>query len=140
MNLRDSFFGVIAVKNGLLTKEQLNDCLRIQEDGGEGAPSLGEICREHGYLTEDEVSKVLRAQAKSERILEDRLTGELAVRNGLLTQAQIDEVVDLQKGEGNGRPIGEILLERGLLTDQQLKAILRTQDRLKQESGRHRQA
>lgn len=57
---------------------------------------------------------------------EEHLCGRIAVLNGCLTQGQLQECLEYQKTlrGSNRRPIGEILLERGYLTEKQLTEIL----------------
>lgn len=57
-------FGKIAVKMGLATEAQVNECLRIQETEGAQGRSLGEIMVEKGYLTREQLHKILAAQQK----------------------------------------------------------------------------
>ena len=73
--LSDLFFGSIALKNKVLTAQQLSEALREQTARtyeGRG-PTLGEVCRELGYLAQDDVNNILWAQAKSEVLLEKEL-------------------------------------------------------------------
>jgi len=49
-----------------------------------------------------------------------RLIGEILVSNEACTQAQVDECVELWKAEGNARRLGEILIERGYITEDDL--------------------
>ena len=135
MDLSDSFFGVIGVKNGLLTRRQVTECLMLQETEGYRNKTLGEICRLKNYLTEDQIQSILRAQAKSEILLEDILWGKIAIRNKLVTKKQIDKALAIQKDRHYSTRIGEILVENGYLTPQQVQAVLKTQMRLK-KSGR----
>jgi hypothetical protein len=129
----DLLFGVIAVKNSVISREQLDDAIRHQWDkaGGGIGPTLGEVCQKLGYLSEEEVNAVLWAQAKSEALLEDALCGQIAIRNGILTQEQLDSALDEQKRRGPGARLGHILIERGDLSLQAVHAILTSQKRMK---------
>jgi hypothetical protein len=148
-DLADRFFGVIALKNHVLTREQLVRALDVQQrraaanqgaDGGGGAgagagPTLGEVCRELGFLREDEVNAILWAQAKSEVLLEETLWGRIAVSNGLISDEQLRTALEEQKRRDYHVRLGEILVERGHIDRQQLQAVLKTQRRM-QESAR----
>jgi len=53
-----------------------------------------------------------------------RLIGEILVSNEACTQAQVDECVELLKSQGNSRRLGEILIERGYITEDDLLEAL----------------
>ena len=136
-NLSDRFFGSIALKNGMLTRDQLTQALRVQwertRDGS--GPTLGEVCRALGFLTEPQVDAIVLAQAKSEVMLEDSLLGQICLKNRLLTRGQLEDALDEQRALGGAR-LGDLLCQKGYIDRQQLHAVLKTQDRLK--SGRLR--
>lgn len=134
--LSDSFFGSIALKNRMLTRDQLTRALRIQQEqtkDGRG-PTLGEVCRMLGFLREDEVDAILRAQERSELMLEDSLLGQICLHNRLVTRAQLQEALEDQRALDYTGRLGDLLCRKGYLDRQQLQAVLKTQDRLK--SGR----
>jgi len=56
-------FGKLAVKLGLVTADEVNECLRIQAEPGESR-SLGEILVAKGYLTAIQVKDILEKQLK----------------------------------------------------------------------------
>jgi hypothetical protein len=137
-NLSDSFFGSIALKNRMLSHEQLTQALRVQWErarGGNG-PTLGEVCRQLGFLREDEVNAIVWAQAKSEVMLEDALTGQICLRNRLLTRAQLEEALEDQRALDFTVRLGDLLCQKGFLDRQQLHAVLTAQNRMK--SGRQK--
>jgi hypothetical protein len=133
----DLFFGSIALKNRMLTRDQLAAALREQDVRARAgrAATLGAICRDLGLLKEEDVNAILWAQAKSEVLLEDKLCGRIAVRNGLVSETDLASALEEQSRRGPGARLGAILVERGKLTEQQLAAILRAQKRL-HDSGR----
>lgn len=59
----DALFGTLAVKEGLVTREQLNACLRLQGRPGEKR-SLGEILAAQKLLTGNQVKALLAKQSK----------------------------------------------------------------------------
>ena len=133
-SLADAFFGTIAYKNGLLTRDQLIEVVDEQDAEFQihgAARTIGEICVEREYLTPQQVEDVLLAQEKSRILLEDTLYGKIAVRNDLVVDHQIEEALEIQRQDGYQRRIGQILVDRGYLSEQQVRAILRTQERLK---------
>ena len=54
-------FGVIAWSLGMINKEQLNECLRLQQESVD-KPLLGQILLERGYMNERGIEEVLSAQ------------------------------------------------------------------------------
>jgi hypothetical protein len=136
-NLSDMFFGSIALKNKMLSREQLATALREQDAraGAGRAATLGAVCRELGLLTERDVNAIVWAQAKSEVMLEDTLLGKIAVRNKLIAAADLEAALAEQARRGAGARVGMILVEQGKLTRSDLEALLKTQRRL-HESAR----
>jgi hypothetical protein len=136
-SLPDMFFGSIALKNKMLTREQLAAALREQvarAQAGRGA-TLGEVCRDLGLLSLESVNAILWAQAKSEVMLEDTLLGRIAVRNNILTEAGLRGALAEQARRGPRARLGAILVESGALSAEDLGALLKAQRRL-QESRR----
>lgn len=63
---RSHLFGKIVLKLRLATLDQVNECLRIQAKMENDLPMrLGEIMLRKGYLTKEEVERVLREQRKT---------------------------------------------------------------------------
>ncbi len=60
----------------------------------------------------------------------DRLFGQIAVRMGLMTVAQLNECVALQRREETPARIGEVAQELGFLDEEQLTSILDQQKRV----------
>jgi type IV pilus assembly protein PilB len=58
------------------------------------------------------------------QLRESRL-GEILVAEGLVSQAEVDEALRLQAGLGRYAPLGQVLLERKLITREQLASVLR---------------
>ena len=54
--------GVLLLKNNLITENQLNDALEIQETTGQ---KLGEILIGKGFITEDDLKEFLKLQNRN---------------------------------------------------------------------------
>ena len=54
-----------------------------------------------------------------------RLLGELLVREGLVTEAQLAAALRAQQARSDGAPIGQLLVEQGALSASDLEAVLR---------------
>ena len=61
--------------------------------------------------------------------MEQNLFGQILINFNLITQEQLDKVVELQKKTNPPRLLGELLVEQGILDDKSLKSILSVQKR-----------
>lgn len=122
--LDDKLFGSAAVELRLLTSTQLGECYVLQRD-----QPLAQVCAEHGYLTRDQVEQVLRYQRELQRRLqgEAHLFGRVAMSLKLLTMEQLRDCLVRQQSSGFKQRLGEITIERGLLTPEQVAQILQRQ-------------
>ncbi len=130
--MRDDYlFGAIAVREGFISEDQLGECLRLHD----GRP-LGEILRERGLLTGQQVEAILDIQnvhvAEADVSPESGgLFGQIALSEGLITPAALHEAIREQlrlRDEGRPEPIGEILCRLKHITPEQRMDILRKQD------------
>ena len=131
------------VKKGLLRAEQIEELLRDQID----SPKLGELAVQRKLITEDTLKQALRIQ-KSPRVLGEILCdlnlinpldlyyvlnkykkqyklGELLVKLGYVSQADLNQA--LQEQKHSNESIGEILLRKKLITQEQLQEALSRQ-------------
>lgn len=130
----DLLFGKIAVGQGFCTSEQVEKCIQLQARSDRPLP-LGQQLMNEGYLSADQHSEVLALQrAKlaspdpiSKTSKESILFGKLAVREGNLTEAQLNECLRSQGGDGEVRALGEIMVSKGYLTPDQVKTLLSKQ-------------
>lgn len=136
MSKSAKLFGTIACELSLLTEKQLAHCVRDQEARSKrGAwEKLGEVAVALGYLSPHQVTKILDLQECSLDPEPTRLFGQIALANDLLRKEDLEATLKEQEGlrnkEGKAPPIGELLVQKGILTRQQQQAILRTQSRL----------
>ncbi|HEY4573111.1 MAG TPA: hypothetical protein VIJ26_04090, partial [Thermoanaerobaculia bacterium] len=61
------------------------------------------------------------------QVAEDLLFGRIALHYKLATREQVLEATQIQTGEGGRRPLGEILVEQGVLNPRQVEQILAVQ-------------
>ena len=130
-------FGKIAANLGFASQDQVNECLVLQrQDPTRG--QIGEILCQKGYLTEQQLEEVLATQRdylrkvekKSREKVEDSIFGRLVIKNRYATQDQVDEALQEQtrrEKEGQIVPIGTILIERRIMTIDQVADILKRQ-------------
>lgn len=111
----------LAVQNGYLTRNQLDDCLRrhqpsvqtleryLLDEGYLTASELAEISRlasrpplfaeivqASGWATEDQVSEALRAKHELERLNIHRYVGEILVERRILSHEQVNQALERQ--------------------------------------------
>jgi anti-sigma B factor antagonist len=133
----EKLFGRIALMNGWVTKERLDECIRHQEElRAQGVEiGLGEVLVRKKYLTKAQVENVLQAQEYLNIRRDDILFGELAVKNGLATQQEVNECLGYQEylftQKGEMKRLGQIMVDGSYLDSQQVDAILKAQARLK---------
>lgn len=70
--LRNRPVGRILIKMGVLSRDKVHECLKIQKQKGDGV-KLGEVLIERGLVTEDQLQKALAAQKGLEYISIDGL-------------------------------------------------------------------
>lgn len=84
LNLEDTVLGELAVRNGFLTREELEECLGEQEESRTATgtpPQLGEIMRSHGFVRACDIEALLSRQT-----------------------ALLQDIVDDEREEGSGDP------------------------------------
>jgi serine/threonine protein kinase/predicted RNA-binding Zn-ribbon protein involved in translation (DUF1610 family) len=138
----DLLLGKIALREGLITREQLFDCLQAQERNP--SKSIGSIMVSRGYLRNEDVDRLVEIQKKafeggasgeggknpSRRGI---LLGRLLVDRGLATEYQVNECLRLQgrMAELGINPVpqlGEILIRRNYVDKGALETALQLQN------------
>jgi serine/threonine protein kinase len=135
------------MERGLITREQLEECLREQktEAAVSGRPprSVGVFLVAKGYLTDAQLVGLLDEQkarlqkaglpaAAASPRQEDVLLGKLLVKHGLTTQAQLNECLRQQsEAETKGAPVrlGELLVQKGYATKEGIARVLALQQK-----------
>lgn len=127
---RPPLFGEIAVRWGYVSEDDVQECLRLQEQTG-GMP-IGELLVERGLLQADQVQAILREQVRWWDEAGDKVFGRLAVTLGWASEDDIEEAVEEQRekrADGLRVRLGEILVDRGILTSREVAQILDMQKR-----------
>lgn len=139
--LRDEeiLYGKIAIKKGFITRKELKEVLRRQQEE-ENPPPIGEILLDAGMLTQDQHEIVLRLQEQNLENFDpltkeknkENLFGQLAVERGYLDEETLQEVIkkkDLLAKKGQRIRLGELLVREGLMTSDQVHELLEDQDK-----------
>jgi hypothetical protein len=130
----DLLFGKIAVGEGFCTQAQIDECVRMQSYDKSGT-ALGELLLFKGHITAPQHATVLELQKKNLQTLdpvakkrkEAQLFGKLAVREGLLTEEEVNDCLRDQGQEGELRTLGEIMVAKGYLSVEKVKELLSKQ-------------
>ncbi len=132
----DQLLGQIAIKMGLITKEQLAEALGAQRTAPDHRP-LGDYLVERKLiqkrdllaLVEEQKRLVRDATARIQAAREDNLFGKVALRLGYCNDKQIAECLTLQEQLPHDRfmRLGDIMVIKGYLTVEKVRKILDTQ-------------
>ncbi|MBI4581278.1 MAG: protein kinase [Planctomycetes bacterium] len=140
---QESLFGRLAVKKGLITPAQLDECLTIQSCQKIPAP-LELIMIERGYIDEVHLQDLLALVDRGEQVLaetepatadepdrldlrQDNLFGRIAVQRGRITNEQVNACVaeqGRQAQQGKRVRLGKLLVAAGHLTMKQTLDLL----------------
>ncbi len=135
----DLLLGRLALSHRMVTQDQLDHALRLQETGATQLP-LGEILLDQKFITSDQLQQLLQAQVRrleakddeSDRKKREVLFGKMVLKKGLATLDQVNECLRLQDqlaAKGTSKSLGEVLVDRGFLTNAQVRQILADQNR-----------
>ena len=134
----DLLLGQIALDRGFISQDQLDECLKAQEKNPQWK-QLGMIFLDRDFISEDDLEIVLEIQRKSldksvdnsELKLKDVLFGRIVVSSRFATQGQVNECLREQERierMGMFLRLGEILVKKGYLNDDNMAEILGYQD------------
>ncbi|MBI2930528.1 MAG: protein kinase [Planctomycetes bacterium] len=139
----DFYLGRHLLENNLVSREALLECLfqAAQERKAGDRPGysrpLGVVLIARGLLTEEELNRILASRMSGEgsaRNVSEAEVGKLLVAAGILHQEDVQECVRLQqemRAAGRKPPrLGEMIVQRGLATEQQVMRVLAYQKRL----------
>ena len=146
---KDIMLGQIAVEKGLITPEQLDECIREQESSAGQKPGprtptrpLGVVMLSRGVIEQKDLEGLLEEQDRRVKTVDPRprqqkveyLFGQLLVKNNLATQLQVNKCLEVQiklteKGVQPVPRLGELLVEHGFVDKKTVTEVLRMQDK-----------
>ncbi len=103
--------GSLAVRKGLITEDQLHDCLREKEHG----KPLGEFLVQKGLITPSDLQSLITEQLNAPKL------GKLALLQGLINQRDLEEALRIQK---TPRSLGQILCDMGVISPLDLHYVV----------------
>ena len=134
----ENLFSRITLINGYVTREQLDECMREQHDGG-GRTPLGSILRDRGYLSDEQLEDILAIRRKKIRKYLrnpketrecDKSFGQLAISIGNVSYDDLEDALLEQERLARlnlSFRLGEILVARGVMTVDTVLEILAKQ-------------
>lgn len=129
----------LALKNDLLSHEQLRECVEIQKEMLDVKihMTLEEIFQEREYLTRDQIQSLTREYKYTRRRTKDLLYAEVARGNKLVDEAKIQACLDLQAQSfetGDKIPyLGELLVKQGYISIRDNNRVIRAIKAYKEE-------
>jgi hypothetical protein len=108
-------FGLHLKKTGVISAEQLVAALEVQL---RTLVPIGQLALEEGMLAARDIFNVLRAQSDAP----DMRFGDLAIEMGLLTRDDVMRLLLIQADRK--RPIGDVLIGQGVLSESQMQSEL----------------
>jgi tRNA A-37 threonylcarbamoyl transferase component Bud32 len=133
---QDILLGRIALANRFVTREQLDECVRLQASGRK--QPLGKLLEEKGYLTPTQLIAVLELQDKRLSRPHARLRvpkkevlfGRLAVKLGMATKEQVFDALREQAlllDMSKKYRLGQVMIMKGYLSVGQVEMLLKCQ-------------
>jgi len=114
----------------------LRDRLKDEKADGSDAPvDVIDILKEEKVLTDEKAAYLLDLDAHTAACARDRMFGRLAKANQMASKSEVDAALALQQARfsqtGESLRLGQILMDRGIITKAGCTAILLTQNRIR---------
>lgn len=134
LDTRGLVIGELAVRDRLISRDQLEDVVAVQAKGGFSQP-LGSLMLERKLLTKAQLDGLLQRQKEALLEYEKALSlsglfGRIAIEVGLISERQLAEAIRRQLAldyEGKHTKIGQILLAMKAIRPSGFWEILRAQ-------------
>jgi hypothetical protein len=123
---KDRLISQLLLSRGLITTDQLQQAVRRSQDSV--FFSLAEVVIGHGMITLEALEQLLVDYCQKLRL------GELALANGLITEAQLQIALVMQEQSGSTR-IGEIFVELHFATPTQIASLLQIQQHCRESAA-----
>jgi hypothetical protein len=134
VDIKQLVIGEIAVREGILTADQLDECMQVQIDERYVRP-LGEVIVAKGLITHEELDALLDRQKQLidefERTANiSGLFGRIAVQKAYISEEQLQEAVRAQlrnHARGFKSKIGQVLIDLGFIDIQKFWDVIHSQ-------------
>lgn len=134
LDTRGLVIGELAVRDRLISRDQLEDVVAVQQKGGFSQP-LGSLMLERKLLTRPQLDGLLKRQKQALQEYEKTLSvsglfGRIAIEIGLISEKQLAEAIRRQLAadfEGKHTKIGQILLAMKAIAPEQFWEVIHSQ-------------
>jgi hypothetical protein len=134
LDTRGLVIGELAVRDRLISRDQLEDVVEVQQKGGFSRP-LGSLMLERKLLTRPQLDGLLKRQKQVLQDYEKTLSvsglfGRIAIELGMIGEKQLAEAIRRQLAadfEGRHTKIGQILLAMKALSPRQFWDVIHSQ-------------
>lgn len=134
LDTRGLVIGELAVREKLLTREQLDDVVALQEKAKFSQP-LGALMLDRKLLSKAQLDSLIRRQKQAlaeyeKSVAVSGLFGRIAIERGFITEHELSGAIREQlalDGEGKRHKIGQILIRLKALTLIQFWEIIHAQ-------------
>jgi hypothetical protein len=134
LDTRGLVIGELAVRDRLISRDQLEDVVAVQQKGGFSQP-LGSLMLERKLLTRPQLDSLLKRQKQVLQDYEKTLSvsglfGRIAIELGMIGEKQLAEAIRRQLAhdfEGKHTKIGQILLAMKAISPAQFWEIIHSQ-------------
>lgn len=123
----DIRIGKLLVSHGIISEEQLRLAIEKQaENSALRIPSMiGEICVEEGWSTMADVAAIMREQ--KDEVIRANTLGKCLLEQNFITREKLLEA--LEEHEEIFAPLGEIVVDKGFCTEDQVRLALYLQEK-----------
>jgi type II secretory ATPase GspE/PulE/Tfp pilus assembly ATPase PilB-like protein len=125
---KERHVGEILEDRGVLSDADLQETLAAQQELR--TRRVGDIIAEAGDIRQEAIETALRGQGEYCPLKEDARVGDILIAARLITRAQVDQALDAQ-AKGRKVRIGALLIERGLISEDQLLTALAIKFRMR---------
>ncbi len=136
--LKIPLIGLLAVKNFIITKEDLQNGLSQCSAAKDPQAALKKYFLSKELISSQNMERLLQAAKAFEMRQKELKFGAIAIRKGFINQSVLKLALEEQgkdiKNRQPPRLVGDLLVEAGMLTPKQRDDILQLQKRLKQEN------
>ncbi len=125
--------GLLAVKNCIITKQELQNALTECRGADDCASALQKYLLGHELVSPENMKKLVQAAKVFAMRQQELKFGAIAIKKGFINQSvlklALEEQEDDIRNKRKVRLIGELLIEAGMLTCRQCEYILKLQNR-----------
>lgn len=126
--------GILAVKKGLISKEQLRKSLSEIASAPEKISALSDYFLSQNWITQEHLDQLLKASKTFSLKKHELKFGAIAIRKGFITKKDFGIVLKLQSNAMEKQqkriPIGDMLVQNGMMTAAQRNETLKIQNHL----------